>query len=153
MTSPLDAAASGTGQWWVLAADVPARGQPPFKAIQSATRPKDTAVSHVAAGPFASQVDAQAWINNQLNGLPGLPSIPNPFAFLAALGWIQEIGHWLGIVVAAATDLHTYISLGWLALGFWLLLIGILLWLRVPQRVASAAKDAGAAAAGAAVAA
>lgn len=148
MTTP----ASG-GQWWVIAADVPHPGQPPFNAIQSATRPADTAVTHVAAGPFATKADAENWINGQLNNLPGLPSIPNPFGFLAALGWIQEIGHWFGIAVSAVTDVHMWISVGWLALGFWMLVIGILLWLKIPQRVASAAKDAGAAAAGAAVAA
>lgn len=151
MTTPATGSSSSAAksQWWVLAADVPGRGQPPFQAIQSATRPKDTAVSRVAAGPFPTQAAAQQWINQQENNLPGLPlpSIPNPFGFLAALDWIQEIGHWFGIAVAAITDVHMWISLGWLTLGFWLLVIGILLWLKIPQRAARAAKGAATAAA------
>lgn len=152
MTTPAAPGSSSSsstakGQWWVMEASVPSHG-PQFNAIESATRPKDTAVSHVAAGPFATQADAQNWISQQSNPIGNLvPSIPNPFGFLAALGWIQEIGHWVGIAVAAVTDLHTWISIGWLALGFWMLVIGILLWLKIPQRAARAAKEAATAAA------
>ena len=129
MTTPSGPPAQG--QWWVMEASAPGRGSPQFQAVQSPTRPKDTAVSHVAAGPFATQADAEKWISNAEGGF-GIPtpSIPNPFGFLAALGWIQEIGHWAGILVSVITDLHTYISLGWLMLGFILLIIGILMWLR-----------------------
>lgn len=146
-SSSSSSSSTAKGQWWVMEASAPGRGAPQFRAIESATRPKDTAVSHVAAGPFATQADAQNWINQQgsIGGI--LPSIPNPFGFLAALGWIQEIGHWVGIAVAAVTDIHMWISLGWLALGFWMLVIGILLWLKIPQRAARAAKQAATAAA------
>lgn len=148
MTTP--SGPPGQGQWWVMAANSPRPGSPPFQAVQSPTRPKDTAIAHVAAGPFATQAAAQAWITQQdPTGIP-IPSIPNPFGFLAALGWIQEIGHWAGILVSAITDLHTYISLGWLMLGFILLIIGILMWLRttdVYKNLSSTATTAAVAAA------
>lgn len=153
MTTPGAAKATtpGTGQWWVTEHAGP-HGVDSFSVVQSTAQPTGVAV---VAGPFPTQAQAQTAMLalEQGSGNPsGGPSIPNPFSFLAALGWIQEIGHWVGIVVAAATDLHTYISIGWLLLGFWMLVIGILLWLRIPQRVAKAAGDAGAAAAKVAVA-
>jgi len=144
-------AASSTAQWWVTQEPSGARGGPPvYRAVQSATSPPGE-----VAGPFPTEAAARQEIlklENQTT-FPPAPSIPNPFGFLAALGWIQEIGHWFGLAVAAVTDVHMWISLGWLALGFWMLVIGILLWLKVPQRAAAAAKDVGEAAAGAAVAA
>lgn len=140
MTTP--AAASSSGQWWVVSRASGARGGPPqLIAVQSSSPPPGE-----IGGPFPTQAAAQQFILQQENQST-FPAVPNPFGFLAALGWIQEIGHWLGILISAATDLHTYISLGWLTLGFWMLVIGLLLWLRIPQRAARAARDAGAAAA------
>lgn len=148
MTTP--GAPPAQGQWWVMAANSPRPGSPPFQAVQSATRPKDTAIAHVAAGPFATKTDAENWIQQQdPTGIP-IPSIPNPLSLLAGLGWIQEIGHWAGILVSAITDLHTYISLGWLMLGFILLIIGILMWLRTTdayQNLSATARTAAVAAA------
>lgn len=151
------AAASGSSsaaaksQWWVTQTPSGARGGPPvYRAVQSATSPPNE-----VAGPFATEAEARAEILKLENQgqFPPAPSIPNPFGFLAALGWIQEIGHWVGLAVSAVTDIHMWISVGWLALGFWMLVVGILLWLKVPQRAARAAKEAATAAAGAAVAA
>ena len=158
----------GGAAWWAI---LEASGGPPLQAgyiTVQGTAAQIHAKYGTGAdvlGPFATQPEAAAagkaasapttgpggpGLHPQApTGLPG--GIPNPFGFLAALGWIQEIGHWVGIVVAAVTDLHTWISIGWLTLGFWMLLIGILLWLRIPQRVAKAAKSAGEAAGAAAV--
>ena len=151
MTAGSAAKTAAKSQWWVVQNPSGARGGPPvYIAVQAATSPPNE-----VAGPFPTEAAARAEIltlENQTTP-PPLPSIPNPFGFLAALNWIQEIGHWFGIAVAAVTDIHMWISLGWLALGFWMLVIGILLWLRIPQRVARAAKDAGETAAAAAVAA
>jgi hypothetical protein len=143
--------ATAAGQWWVIQRATGARGGPPQYIAQQATSPPPGEV----AGPFKTESEARQWILNAQSQttFPAAPSIPNPFGFLAALGWIQEIGHWAGIVVAAVTDIHTYISVGWLALGFWMLVIGILLWLKIPQRAAGAAREAGEAAGAAAVAA
>jgi hypothetical protein len=151
MTTP-----TGTGDWWVI---LEAQAGPP---IQSGFIVVQGTAAEIHAkygtgsqvmGPYPTRAAAEA-AGNQVSqpfgpqpptGLPG--GIPNPFGFLAALGWIQEIGHWVGIVVAAVTDLHTWISVGWGLLGFWMLVIGILLWLKIPQRTAKLAKDAAAAAA------
>lgn len=110
--------------WWV---EEPALGLKiaPYKIVSSPTRPPDTSEWVVAAGPFTTQADAQKWVKaHQKLQLPGLP---NPFGFLA---WIQDIGHWVGILVANVTDIHMWISLGWLALGGFLVLIGLWLWVR-----------------------
>ena len=147
MTTPGASSISSTtkGQWWVVQDPSGARGGPPvYRAVQATASPPNE-----VAGPFATEAEARQKILDLENQgqFPPAPSIPNPFGFLAALGWIQEIGHWVGLAVAAVTDVHMWISLGWLSLGFWMLLIGILLWLKIPQRAARAAKDAAAAAA------
>lgn len=158
MTTP----SAGNGQWWVI---LEASSGPPissgFIVVQgtAAAIHQKYGTGPQVNGPYATRAEAEA-AGQKLSqpfgpqpptGLPG--GTPNPFAFLAALGWIQEIGHWAGILVSAVTDVHTWISVGWLGLGFWMLVIGILLWLRIPQRAAKAAKEAGAVAAKAAVAA
>lgn len=142
-------AAAAQGKWWVVAHPTGARGGPPsYITVQATTSPPGE-----VAGPFPTQAAAEQWIQGTITqgGLPPAPSIPNPFGFLAALGWIQEIGHWVGIAVSAITDIHMWISLGWITLGFWAMVIGILLWLRIPQRAARAAKTAAEGAAAAAV--
>lgn len=145
-----------TAQWWVI---LEASAGPPiqsgFIVVQgtAAAIHQKYGTGAQVNGPYATRAEAEA-AGQKLSqpfgpqpptGLPG--GIPNPFGFLAALGWIQEIGHWVGLAVSAVTDIHMWISLGWLTLGFWMLVIGILLWLKIPQRAARAAKDAAAAAA------
>lgn len=140
MTTPPAAA----GTWWVMEASVVGHGAPQYRAVQSATRPHDTAVSHVAAGPFSTEADAQAWIKGQEGGGLSFPAPPNPLAFL---GWLQEAGHYAGLLIAALTDVHLYISLGWLVLGFWLAVAGVVLWLlstKTVHRLESGAAAAGA---------
>lgn len=133
VTTP--AAAPSEVPWWVMQNNAPSHGSPQFKAIQSATRPKDTAVSSVAAGPFPTKAAADAWIAAQQS--PDFPSLPNPLSFLSTLG---NIGHWAGIFTAAVTDVHTWISVGWLGLGLGLLLLGIVLWILSTKTARSAIK-------------
>lgn len=148
--------ATGGAPWWVI---LEASSGPPissgFIVVQGtadAIHQKYGTGAQVN-GPYPTKAAAEAAgqkLSQPFGPQPptGLPTgIPNPFGFLAALGWIQEIGHWVGLAVAAITDIHMWISLGWLALGFWMLVVGILLWLKIPQRAARAAKDAAAAAA------
>ena len=52
---------------------------------------------------------------------------------LGFLGGLTEIGHWLGVAVTDLTDIHMYISLGWLFLGFLLLLLGLYWWIRTSK--------------------
>jgi hypothetical protein len=72
---------------------------------------------------FSTQAAAQAYISSEssLAGSGNLPSVPG----LAALGWLQDIGHWLGVAVAALTDKYTWISVGWLLLGLLLVVIAL----------------------------
>lgn len=91
--------------------------------------------------------------------LPGwlkyaLPIIAGPLApFLPGggggitnpLSGITETGHWLGVLVTNLTDVHMWISLGWLQLGVLLILIGAFLWFqgtRTGQQLKGAAVDA-----------
>lgn len=47
-----------------------------------------------------------------------------------ALGWLQDIGHWIGEAVAHILDIHMWRSIGWITMGLVLLVLGIFLWLR-----------------------
>lgn len=103
------------------------------------------------SGPFHTQAEALAFIKSHPHG-PGpesstninIPTIPNPFAFL---GWLQGIQHWFGIIVAAITDIHTWISLGWGLLGLTFLIVGLVIWLRGTELGKSFGPALGAAAA------
>jgi hypothetical protein len=48
----------------------------------------------------------------------------------SGLGWLEEIGHWIGVAVTDLTDVHMWISLGWLGLGLILIMIGLFWWIR-----------------------
>ena len=37
----------------------------------------------------------------------------------------------------SVTDIHMWISTGWLIMGFWLVVLGIALWLKIPQKIAT----------------
>jgi hypothetical protein len=43
---------------------------------------------------------------------------------------LSEVGHWIGVFVTNITDMHMWISLGWLALGLLLFVVGIVWLLR-----------------------
>lgn len=118
-------------QWWVVGTN-PGRGVPvkQYQAVQAAKRPLD-----YAAGPFATQADAQAWITAHT---PQGFSIPDPFSGITGVAQAAgEFSHWTGLLVAAVTDIHTWISLGWLWLGIVLFVVGVLFWMRAPQRAAA----------------
>jgi hypothetical protein len=113
-------------EWWVLSPPTGPKTEP-YKIVESPTKPKPTAQWVVAAGPFPNQAAAQTWVKDHTKNPFPFPHFPNPFGFLA---WIQDIGHWVGIAVANITDIHMWISLGWLALGGFLVVIGLWLWVR-----------------------
>ena|SRR6478672_7748990 len=63
-------------------------------------------------------------------------------SFGGLFGGLTEVGHFFGVLVSNLTDVHMWISLGWLLLGAGLVFWGILLWLKVPQRAAQVAVTA-----------
>lgn len=132
-------ALSGTKWTGAIDGPFPMNEAPVCGAIQSGgkTYPECT-------GPYTSQAAAQAFIKAHPNGPPpessigiGFPSIPNPFAFLA---WLQEIGHFIGLAVAYITDGPMWRSIGWIALGFLLLLSGVIQWVLKGTDVKSVAE-------------
>jgi hypothetical protein len=142
MTTP------ASSQWWVFAVaslSDPSTSSPDY--IQAATAAAAEAATGKGnttppvGGPFATKADAQAWVTGpgaqyfgagKTNVAPpsdlpvtaGTPGLSNP---LAALGWLQDIGHWFGVAVTALTDKSTWISVGWLLLGLVLVIIALLI--------------------------
>lgn len=112
---------ASTDPWWAVPKLVPTgRGdQQQFVPEQAATRP-----ANAIGGPFATEQECEQWIIRHNAAPPPIPTIPNP------LGFLGEIGHWVGLFVAAVTDIHTWISLSWLTLGLILLVMGIIWWNR-----------------------
>lgn len=45
---------------------------------------------------------------------------------------LAEIGHYIGELVSHLTDVHMWISIGWIALGFFLLVLALAVLLRKP---------------------
>lgn len=98
------------------------------------------------AGPFATKAQADAWVRahkgtfgpGTTGGLPGsgddsiLPSVPNPFS------WTGAIAHWIGKVALDITDVHMWISLGWILLGIVLMVLGVYLIIRLSEPYAKA---------------
>lgn len=124
-------------QWWVLQKGPGGTGRgggPLYSVVESPTRPTPPAGGAiVAAGPFPTAQAAQSWINAQSVPAPPDFGIPNPFS------WVGAVAHWIGDAVLSITDVHMWISLGWLLLGTLLIVWGFLLLFRVPQRAARTA--------------
>ena len=117
-------------EWWVLSVTTgPGPGK--FMVIQGTAAAVHAKYDGAVSGPYPNQAAAQAAANTPGGGFPGanIPGeihVSNPLAFL---GWLQDIGHWVGVAVAAITDRYMWISLGWLFLGFILLVAGVLSWI------------------------
>jgi hypothetical protein len=116
--------------WWVVNDVTPGRhGEASFTnyvVVQSASTP-----DRRVAGPFDTKAEAESWQSsavaagaNPVSAAALAAGVTNPLAFLG------EIGHWFGILVSALTDVHLWISLGWLTLGLVLLGFGIVFWLK-----------------------
>lgn len=150
-------------QWWVVY-DLPA--QTSLIAVQGTEVAGQVRANgktyNMRAGPFGSESAAEQWIGeHQGAGAPGstgntgttdipvpnpIPGgqpieIPNPFGgvggAVGAASGVTEVGHFLGVLVSNLTDVHLWISMGWLWLGFTLILIGLLLWFRQSQAYAN----------------
>ena len=91
-------------------------------------------------GPYGSKDEAQKAAQAQVkSGQISTEGPPGSFKFTNPLDALGEIAHWAGVIVTAITDVHLYISLGWLFLGITLIWLGVALWLKVPQKVAGIA--------------
>lgn len=110
-------------RWWVtLTTGAKAGGR--YTAVSSPTRPKGSTGTQVVAGPFPDKAAADTWISDQTKiHVPKVP-IPNP------LSGIGAVAHWLGDAVLHIFDPPMWRSLGWLALGAFLVIAGIYLWFR-----------------------
>lgn len=135
MTTPGDTFPVIGDAWWVvITASATAGGGAMVVQGTQADVYKKYGGPSVVKGPYNNKADAEKAASAEPHSPPpGTSTLPNP---LAALG---EIAHWAGVIVTAITDVHLYISLGWLFLGLTLIWMGIALWLKVPQKVAGIA--------------
>lgn len=96
--------------------------------------------------PFGVLPDALLRALNAL-GITGFTGKGGILGGLAGIfSGLTEIGHYFGVFVANITDVHMWISLGWLLLGLILVALGINLWLKIPQKLYKAGTAAAAAA-------
>lgn len=119
-------------KWWVELLTAGHSGT--YVAVNSPSRPKDTADMHVVAGPFTTKAAADKWISRQ--SAIHVPHLPNPVAPL--LSPLSKAAHWIGDVVLHLTDAAMWRSLGWMALGAILVIAGIYLWFRTSSTYQSA---------------
>lgn len=106
-------------RWWVGIKKGADRGT----VIESPSKPTGY---QTVLGPFPSKAAAEKFAQPPTT-IPKTPSFPNP---LSDLG---KVAHWLGDAVLHATDGAMWRSLGWLALGAFLVIAGIYLWFRTSQ--------------------
>jgi hypothetical protein len=133
---------SGSG-WYIIEYPVAGRQQVDYTdAPNEQTAAEFTAGTTVLGGPYATQAAAEAAFNSSAQGIAYNASPQSPAGSGASgssstpsttnqqpsnpLSWLEEIGHWMGVFVAALTDKYMWISLGWLALGLILVVVAIL---------------------------
>lgn len=124
-------------QWWVVL-NLESHMAPTGYVIQSASKPA-AKTGQIVEGPYPTRAAAEAALHGPVGpNPPPLPhlKLPNPLA------WLGGIAHWTGDLVLHLTDVAMWRSIGWILLGGLLLWWGILLWLRVPQRVIAASARA-----------
>lgn len=89
--------------------------------------PRKPAGYQTVLGPFPTKAAAERFAKKPSplpKGGSASPPVPNP------LSGIGAVGHWIGKAVLDVTDLAMWRSLGWLALGAFLVFAGIYLWFR-----------------------
>jgi len=147
--------AGGVTSWWIIwAPDAPA-GEPSYTLFQGAKSQADAEALKVVAGsadgPYATKADAQQAVTSgsakkppstaQASNQPSLSNVPVVGPVIGGItSDVQAIGDVAAALEAffsAITDAKMWKSLGWLLLGVAFLTMGILLWLRIPQRAAN----------------
>jgi len=143
---------SGTGtngKWWVIRENSGLPRDPNtivYATTQATSRAAATAYANqrpgasVSAGPYATQTEANNWIDRKIGAAPGtkptlpvqtshakgykLPKLPNP------LSGLDEIGAVADAVYRAVTDITFWRSVGWITLGLVLLIMGLSMWMK-----------------------
>lgn len=128
MTNP-GAPSAGGGGWYVIT--FRAKPTDPFT-VEVSQKPFPAGQALIDSGPYATQAEAQAAAQKlQSAPIPGT-GIPNPFS------WVGAVAHWIGDFVLSLTDVHMWISLGWIVLGGLMVLVGLNLWLGISGKVTGA---------------
>jgi hypothetical protein len=124
------------GDWYAVKVDVPRTGRTEILYVQADSRQDAANIdpgSTVLGGPYLTEADAEHAAPQGSSGstkvatgvTPAVNDLPeNPLSFLG------EIGHWIGVFVTDITDVYMWISLGWIALGLLLLVLGVVWLLR-----------------------
>ena len=143
--------AAGATSWWIIwAPDAPA-GEPSYSFFQGAQAQAQAEalkiVAGSAAGPYATQADAQQAVSSgavksppstaQASNQPSLSNVPGVSTVTSGLSGLGDIAAAVKSFYSAVTDGKMWRSALWVMLGAVLMLAGILLWLRIPQRAAT----------------
>lgn len=132
------AGGGGSGDPWWIILTASATGGSGFMVVQGSQAEIDRKYGGppVVRGPFSTQADAEKSAKGAVGSGSNSISEQGPVAGGNPLDALGEIAHWAGVIITNLTDVHMWISLGWMALGLILITMGILLWLKVPQRAA-----------------
>ena len=131
--------------WWVVPSDLwqqilSGATTPPIdqgfegSIIQAAKKPTPGSF-----GPYPTKAAAQAKMNalNKQHSASTNVNVPVISQAAALASGVAEIGHWSGDLITHLTDVYMWISLGWIALGLLLLVLGVVWLLRktgiIPQ--------------------
>lgn len=137
MTTPGDQFPVLGDAWWIILT-ASSTGGSGFMVVQGTQQEIDKKYGGppTVRGPFNTQADAEKSAKASVGSGSGSISTQGPVVTSNPLDALGEIGHWAGVIVTALTDVHMWVSLGWLALGLVLIVMGLLLWLKVPQKAA-----------------
>jgi hypothetical protein len=145
--------AAGATSWWIIwAPDAPA-GQPSHSFFQGAQSQAAAEALKIVdgsvAGPYASQAAAQQAVSSgsvksppstaQASNSPSLGNVPGAGAVTNDLSALGDVAAAMKSFYSAVTDGKMWRSVAWILLGLILMVNGILLWLKIPQRAAGIA--------------
>ena len=120
-------------KWWVVNVPSGLPRDPGQEALTVREEPLPVDAQKVA-GPFDTEAEARKKLNQLTHGNPSLPSqvheAQGPVHVSNPLDFVQEIGHWIGVLVTDITDVAMWRSIGWIMLGAAMFIGGVFLWLK-----------------------
>jgi len=130
-------------RWWIIwRAD--SQDKLSGTIVEAQSRPPLPQDARSIEGPLPTKAAAQKEVKRIEGAKPVTGGGPlNPVIVAGSAAGITDplglfaIGHWIGKLVSGLTDVHMWISLGWMALGISLFLAGLALLLKLPQRGAA----------------